>query len=61
MYIITAGNQLFGLEIPVIQCLKSLAYPTKGQYREVALPVLEINGKPRMAFNGDRRASDEFQ
>ena len=34
MYITTAGNQLFGLEISVIKCLKSFAYPTKIQYRE---------------------------
>ena len=34
----------FGPEISVIQCLKSSAYPTKGKYREAALPVLEMIG-----------------
>ena len=61
MYITTAGNQLFGQEIPVIQCLKSWHIQQKANIGKSALPVLEIIGKQRMAFNGDRRATDEFQ
>ena len=36
-------------------------FQQKSNIRKAALPALEIIGKPKMAFNGDRRATDEFQ
>ena len=58
MYITTAGNQLFGLEISVIQCLILLAYPTKGQYRESGTSWIGNNWKAKDSHqwwsSGDR-------
>ena len=64
MYITTAGNKLFGLKIAVIQCLESMAYQKKANIGKAALPVSEMIGnkwKAEDGFNGDRRATDEFQ
>ena len=47
----TAGVQWFGQEIPFIQCLESLAFPSKVNIGKPALPVLDLIGKTTVAFN----------
>ena len=52
MYITTAGNQLFGLEIPVIQFLNHWHIQQKANIGKAALPVLEIIGNNWKAEDG---------